>query len=70
MRGLKLEANRDKGINSPPKWYDIYFKLRTSDQQQQQETLSKFKQSLPKIQLPSTTTPTLREFPDWEKTNP
>lgn len=44
----ELEANSGGGINNPPKWYKIDFKLKTSDQQQQQETLSKLKQSLQK----------------------
>ena len=28
----ELETNSGKGIISPPQWYDIYFKLKTSDQ--------------------------------------
>ena len=66
----ELEANSGKGIISPPQWYDIYFKLKTSDQQQQHETLSKLKQSVQKIQLPLTTPFSPREFQNWGKNEP
>ena len=35
---MELKANSGKGIISPPQWYDTYFKLKISDQQQQQGT--------------------------------
>jgi len=41
-RGPVVQATQDgsKGINSPPKWSEDYFKWKTSEQQPQKDIVS------------------------------